>query len=264
MKPPADLCPTAIAAALRTRWLGREQLFIVEHTGSTNADLLVQAAQGAPAGTVLVADHQYAGRGRKVRRWISQPGRDLLCSVLLRPPRSVEQWPSLVLAAGVAAYETLTEFTAGPLRLKWPNDVLLNAKKVCGILSQTQLGDFPALVVGLGVNVNSLPEDFPDELSGAITSLAAESGGTVGRGELLARLLFHLEKWYELWLHDRPRVFHRWEEAAHLQDQSVTVTEETQTYQAMAEGLNADGSLRVRIGSEVRHVACGDVLLTED
>lgn len=264
MKPPADLCPTAVAAALRTRWLGREQLFIVEHTGSTNADLLIQAAQGAPAGTVLVANHQFSGRGRKVRRWINQPGRDLLCSVLLRPPCSLEQWPSLVLAAGVAAYETLSAFTAGPLRLKWPNDVLLNGKKVCGILCQTQMSDFPALVVGLGVNVNSVREEFPAELAGAITSLTVETGENIARGQLLARLLFHLEKWYELWLHDRPRVFHRWEEAAHIQAQSVTVMEETQTYQAVAEGLNADGGLRVRIGREVRHVACGDVLLTED
>ncbi len=264
MKPPADLCPTAIAAALRTKWLGREQLFIIERTGSTNADLLVQAAQGAPTGTVLVADHQYAGRGRKVRQWTNQPGRDLLCSVLLRPPCPVEQWPSLVLAAGIAAQETLAEFTAGTLRLKWPNDVLLNRKKVCGILCQTQMSDYPAVVVGLGINANSLPAEFPIELNGMMTSLTAENGGTISRGVLLARLLFHLEKWYELWLHDRPRVFHQWEEAAYIQDQSVTVMEETQTYQAVAEGLNADGSLCVRVGRELRHVACGDVLLTED
>ena len=264
MKLPADLSQPAIADSLTTAWLGHERLIVVTHTGSTNADLLIQAAQGAPAGTVLVADHQNAGRGRKVRQWFNQPGRDLLVSVLFRPPSPVDQWPGLVLAAGIAAYKTLTEYSPEALRLKWPNDILLNGRKVCGILCQTQLSDSPAVVVGIGLNVNSIPEEYPDDLSATATSLAAVAGNPLPRDKLLVRLLFHLEKWYELWLHDRPQVWRRWEQLAQIENQNVTVMEETRTYPARAEGLNADGSLRVRVNNELRHVACGDVLLTED
>ncbi len=172
------------------------RLDLVERTGSTNADLLAAAAAGAPDRTVLVAEHQEAGRGRLARSWVSPPGSGITVSVLLRPvgvPASRFAW--LPLLAGLAVLDTVRELTSVPAGLKWPNDLLLGAqqRKAAGILAEVADAARPAVVVGIGMNVGAAPPDQP-----GATSLAAE-GAIVDRAQVLTALLTHLAERESRW-----------------------------------------------------------------
>jgi BirA family biotin operon repressor/biotin-[acetyl-CoA-carboxylase] ligase len=182
-----------VRAALDGTWA---RVDIVDRTGSTNADLLAAAAAGAPDRTVLIAEHQDAGRGRLARSWISPPGSGLTVSVLLRPdgvPASRLGW--LTLIAGLATYDAVRSLTAVPCGLKWPNDLLLGPaqRKVAGILAEVADSQRPAVVVGIGLNVAAAPSDQ----LGA-TSLAAE-GVDAGRTEVLIALLAALGRREAAW-----------------------------------------------------------------
>jgi BirA family biotin operon repressor/biotin-[acetyl-CoA-carboxylase] ligase len=172
-------------------------LDVVPSTGSTNADLLAAAAAGAPEGQVLVAEEQTAGRGRLGRSWSSRPGASLTFSVLLRPaavPPGRRGW--LPLLAGVAVASAVRSAAGVPAGLKWPNDVLVSGRKLAGILAE-QSPDGLAVVVGIGLNVTSVPESFPVAPAGglAATSLAA-AGGSASREDLLLAILTEFEHWY--------------------------------------------------------------------
>jgi BirA family transcriptional regulator, biotin operon repressor / biotin---[acetyl-CoA-carboxylase] ligase len=187
----------ALRAALGGRWA---QVDVVERTGSTNADLLVAAADGAPDRSVLVADHQEAGRGRLARSWVAPPGSGLAVSVLLRPtgvPPSRFGW--LPLLAGLALLDTIRTVTDVPAGLKWPNDLLLGAgqRKAAGILAEVGDAVRPAVVIGIGLNVAASPPDHP-----GATSLAAE-GATVDRGQVLTTLLGCLAERESAWRESR-------------------------------------------------------------
>lgn len=194
----------AVRAALAGAWA---QFDVVERTGSTNADLMIAAAAGAPDRTVLVAEHQEAGRGRLARSWVSPPGSGLTVSVLLRPtgvPASRFGW--LPLLAGLAVFDAVRGLAGAPplgaapvgpqVGLKWPNDLLLGPeqRKVAGILAEVaDPAGRAAVVVGIGVNVAAAP---PDQ-AGA-TSLAAE-GLDVDRAEILVALLTRLAERDTAW-----------------------------------------------------------------
>jgi len=167
---------------------------VVTQTGSTNADLLAEARNGAPEGLVLAAESQTAGRGRMGRRWSSPPRAALTFSVLLRPrdmPPASRGWVPLL--AGVAVAGALRAETGLDARLKWPNDVLVRGAKVAGILAE-QSGD--AIVVGTGINVSTSQQEMP---APGATSLAQAGAAGLDRERLLARVLAELERWYLAW-----------------------------------------------------------------
>ena len=187
-----------LAPLLRTDRFGRAVRW---HTAidSTNADALRWAAQGAPEGALIGADHQRAGRGRHGRRWIDAPGQNLLVSLVLRPTLAPDQLGLIPLAAGVAVAEALERTLSLAPQLKWPNDVLLGERKVGGLLLEGHLpprnGHGATLVLGLGLNVKQT--HFPAELARSATSLALEVGRPLPRLPLLADLLFSLEAQYD-------------------------------------------------------------------
>jgi BirA family biotin operon repressor/biotin-[acetyl-CoA-carboxylase] ligase len=183
----------AVRAALVGLWARVE---FVERTGSTNADLLAAATAGAPDRSVLVAEHQEAGRGRLARSWVSPPGSGLTVSVLLRPDGvSASRLGWLTLLAGLAAHDTVRALSSVPCGLKWPNDLLLGPaqRKVAGILAEVADPQRPAVVVGIGLNVAAAPADQP-----GATSLAAE-GVDVGQTEVLIALLTALARREAAW-----------------------------------------------------------------
>jgi len=203
MAPDADtaLSPHKIQALLRTETLGRT-LHVFENVDSTNRAALVLAGAETPDGTVVIAETQTAGRGRLGRVWHSPSGDNLYCSILLRGVRASEHlsawlcWLPLVTGSGVlSAIRTATGLE--PV-LKWPNDVLVRDRKVAGVLCETAgVGTACAwVVVGIGVNVNTLRDQFPSELSESATSLASELGRRLSRVELLATMLKELESRY--------------------------------------------------------------------
>ena len=167
----------------------------VEVTGSTNADLLQLAREGAPDWTVVVAGHQTGGRGRLGRSWVSEPGASLLASVLLRPEIRPERAPVLSLLAGVAMVGALSEACGVETRCKWPNDLVVGDRKLGGILLEASMagGTLEHAVVGVGVNLTQSVEDFPAELRKAATSVSIEGG--LGDAEaLLGRFLRELRE----------------------------------------------------------------------
>jgi len=170
---------------------------VVAETGSTNADLLQQARAGAPAGLVLLAEAQTAGRGRLGRSWVSTPRAALACSVLLRPvavPPSRRAW--LPLLTGVAVASALRSEAAVPARLKWPNDVLVADRKIAGILAEAH-GD--AIVIGMGLNVSLTRAELPVPTA---TSLVLEDAACTDRERLLTAILGELGRRYAAWSAD--------------------------------------------------------------
>ena len=175
------------------------EVSVVARTGSTNADLVAGARDGAPEGAVLVAEEQTAGRGRLGRSWLSPPRAALTFSVLLRPadvPAARRGW--LPLLAGVAVATAIRHVSALDATLKWPNDVLLRSGKLAGILAE-QSGD--AVVVGIGVNVSTTRHELPAPAAASLpaTSLRLEGSPSLDRELLLGRMLDEIERWYLTW-----------------------------------------------------------------
>jgi BirA family transcriptional regulator, biotin operon repressor / biotin---[acetyl-CoA-carboxylase] ligase len=169
---------------------------VTESTGSTNADLLAQAAGGAPEGTVLVTERQTAGRGRMGRTWLSPPAAALMFSVLLRPtavPPARRGW--LPLLAGVAIASALRDVTGLDVGLKWPNDVLTGGGKLAGILAEQSAGT-EAIVAGAGLNVSTRRDELPVETA---TSLLLAGAPELRRDRLLGAVLAEFERLYQPW-----------------------------------------------------------------
>ena len=167
----------------------------VETVGSTNTAAAEWARDGAPDGSVLVTEYQSAGRGRHGRTWTAKKGQNLMFSVVLRPALEADRLGLVTVAASVAVAEAIDPFVA-PHRaaLKWPNDVLLEGRKTCGMLLESSISgrqEAEAVVLGVGLNVNQVT--FPDALADTATSLRLVAGRAVPRAPLFARLLRRLE-----------------------------------------------------------------------
>ena len=228
------------------------------HTGSTNADLVAAARDGAAEGTVLVAEAQDAGRGRMGRTWVSPPRAALLFSVLLRPesvPAHRRGWLPLLTGAAIAS--ALRASAAVGASLKWPNDVLLRGRKLAGILAEQAGG---AIVIGAGINVTNQPAELPPDTA---TSLALSGAACTARETLLVAVLGELELRYRRWLDDPgdPRVRSGYLELSDTVGRAVRVQLPGGT---LLEGTAADvddlGRLVVRTASGETAVSAGDVV----
>jgi BirA family biotin operon repressor/biotin-[acetyl-CoA-carboxylase] ligase len=190
---------TALQAALTRDSALWRSVEVVEEIGSTNAALMAAAEEGAPEGTVLVAEHQVTGRGRMDRVWTSPPRAGLTVSFLLRPdvPAARRGW--LPLLTGVALAESVREVTGVLASVKWPNDLLArDGRKLAGILAETgsQPGMPGAVVIGVGLNVSTSASELPE----TATSLSAVTGATVDRGPVLMGFLRAVERRYRGWV----------------------------------------------------------------
>ncbi len=167
---------------------------------STQSEVQRRAAAGAPEGTVVTALHQRAGRGRRGHEWWDAPGESLLCSVLLRPDRGPAETPQLSLVGGLAVAEALAASTGVRARIRWPNDLLVDGRKVCGILAEAVSGaDARAHHVILGIGINLRQSAFPESLAERATSLRLVTGRDHDAAALLAAVLARLEARYADW-----------------------------------------------------------------
>ena len=259
--PNAAVLPEVVPR-LRTRVLGRFYHYLAR-VDSTNAALAKLAAQGAPEGAVVVAEEQGAGRGRMARGWHSPPGVGLYCSILLRPQIEVAQVTSLPLVVGLAVADAIAPYLpVAPPQVKWPNDILIGGKKVCGILCELQAERDGShhVVAGIGLNVNFGANDFPAELRPRATSIALAGGVVVSRAELLAAMLSCLEADYAIWQVDGLRPFlPRLHARDALHGQAITINRAAGPVSGVAAGINPDGSLRLRLANgQVEAVYSGD------
>jgi BirA family biotin operon repressor/biotin-[acetyl-CoA-carboxylase] ligase len=253
------MSPDEIRRHLDTKWLGRE-LRCYDRVDSTNLLACELARSGAAHGTVVSAESQSRGRGRLGRSWVSPTHKNLYLSVILRPDLPADRLPQIGLLAGVAACDTLREWQ--PAALKWPNDVLVGGRKVCGILAEME-GDTgsPTVILGIGVNVNAEEGDFPEELRRKAGSLLLAAGRPAERARVAGRLLTHLETWYETWTQEGfAPIAAAWRDRSGLVGQMIQVAEPGMEIAGQVIGLDDDGALRVRLssGGEYRVVA-GDV-----
>jgi len=246
-----SLTRESLAAALRTKTYGRS-LHLLPQTTSTNTVAFELAQQGAPHGTLVVAEQQAAGRGRLGRQWYSPPGDNLYCSLLLRlpAPDGLPAWLSWIPLVSAAGSARAVERVTGMLpRLKWPNDLLVGARKVGGLLCEsTMSAQGTCVVVGIGLNVNTSREAFPEDLLAIATSLAAETGRTHDRTALLAALLLELEVRLESLLAGSAEPLRReYLSLCATLDRRVRVTLTGGTIiEGVAEAIGPDGSLQVR------------------
>jgi BirA family transcriptional regulator, biotin operon repressor / biotin---[acetyl-CoA-carboxylase] ligase len=215
--------------------------------GSTNTYLLDEGRAGAPEGTVAIADHQTAGRGRLGRVWVAPPGGSLLVSVLLRPLQLPADRRHLLTAAFALAAAGACTAVAGIFpEIKWPNDLLIEERKLAGILAEA---DRDTVVVGMGMNVSSAPP-------GGI-SVSEVAGRPVDRGELLAAILGGLEHWYR----DLASVGAAYRAACATVGRNVRVELPAGELVGLAEGVDDRGRLMVRTeAGEVVAVSVGDVV----
>lgn len=238
--------------------------FIIHHydsLGSTNDQLKAMIA--APEFTCVVADEQTAGRGRRERTWYSAPGDGIYLSILFLPrSNSFSKLPLTALLAAIAVAETLIERGVAGVDIKWPNDVMVNERKICGVLAEALSAGSESLrvVLGVGVNLNQL--SFPSGLSDTATSIAIETGKRIAVEEFRDSLLEKIAQWYEIWRRDEPAsIIDRWGRfSTYARGQRIAVTIGKELLTGVTDGLTETGALRLIVdGGDVRTILTGDV-----
>lgn len=238
------------------------QIIHFESLPSTNIEAALRAAAGAAEGLCVVAGEQTAGRGRLQRQWISPRGAGLYFSIILRPEFEQTSWPLLTLMAAVAVHDALLEACALQTDIKWPNDILFDEKKLCGILAETvETPSGRAVIVGIGINLTN--NAFPVELDGTATSLEASVGQAPDLEVVLDALVKAIAKRYEtLQQSNGPDVIGReWTaRSSYAQGRRVRVSDANASFVGTTRGLESDGALRIETDDdEIRIVRAGDV-----
>lgn len=246
---PDILAPSLIEPELGDNEIGHKIIHYFR-IDSTNDAALSLAVEGAAEGTVVVAEEQTAGRGRFGRKWFSEKSSGIYASVILRPKLSPADAPALTLMAGLAAHRALSAATGLEVDIRWPNDLLVNRKKVCGILTEmnAELGRLHHVVLGIGVNVNNTT--MPSELGATATSLRIEGGRSYSRAQILVGLLKELERYYKLLKNEgNAPIIRAWAKAStYAEGKSIRVRTSTEDFQAVTAGLDSNGMLRIRRG----------------
>jgi BirA family transcriptional regulator, biotin operon repressor / biotin---[acetyl-CoA-carboxylase] ligase len=243
-------------------------LYYYPEIGSTNDEAFRLGQTNAPEGTVVVAEEQTQGRGRMQRAWHSPPGANIYTSIILRPDFEPARAPQLSIASGVAVAETLNHYCPGRIQLKWPNDVLISGKKICGILAQMKISgstiDF--VVLGIGINVNIHLGQFPQEIKNIATSLAIETKQEVLRQDVIISLYENMAKWYKhLAQTGFAAVKEKWLSLAPMIGQEVQVLFHNDRVSGKALDLDEDGSLIILTAqNETLKVSAGDATIIKE
>lgn len=233
-----------------------------EEIDSTNTEARRLSKGGAEHGLVIVAEKQTAGKGRRGRNWESPAGRNLYFSILLRPELKPKKAPMLTIVMAYSVAKVLHEQESLPVQIKWPNDLVLFKKKVCGILTEMNMNGCQVedVIVGVGINVNT--EGFPQELHDKATSLYLEKGVQIERKELLQKVLNEFQKQYVLFLEVQELSFlqESYNRMLINRNQEVLVLAPEGEYRADALGINELGELSVRkTDGSVENIFAGEV-----
>lgn len=253
-----SLSPASITNNLVTRFIGQRVIYYSRLT-STMDVAKREAQQGAVEGTIIIADEQTAGRGRLKRAWLSPKG-SIALSIILYP--SLLYLPSLIMLASLAVVHSIESVTGLKSQIKWPNDVLVNGKKVCGILIESDVrgNRVDYTIIGIGINVNLRLSDFPEILPTA-TSLSNELGRGVSRLSLIRRLLVEIERLY-LTLQAGGSIFEEWRDSLVTLGKRIRLKSGKTIYEGIAESVASDGSLLLRQSDgSLTKIVAGDATL---
>lgn len=256
---PDRLIADELHALLKTRIVGKS-ILCYEELDSTNSTAYGLAEKGASDGTCLIAEHQRGGKGRLGRSWSSPRAQNILMSVVLRPRITALDAPRVTLAAAVCVARAVEQETGLRPRIKWPNDLLLAERKLCGILTEmhAETDRVSFIIVGIGLNVNSDPADLP----AGSTSLAAATGAGLRRAPLVRAILTELDTAYQ---NIKDGAFEgiatAWEDYSGTTGQRVIAHLPGRTIQGAAQGIDSDGALWIRTDSGLQErVLTGDVV----
>lgn len=263
LEAPDLLNENELSCRLQTQWAGRE-LHCFSETGSTNIDAKQLAENGAPHGTLVTADTQTNGRGRRGHSWQSPAGTTIAMSLVLRPAFSPDKASMLTLVMGLAVAEAIEEVTGLATQIKWPNDTVVNHKKVTGILTEMSAEpDFiQYVIIGTGINVNSDPSTFPEEIRDMATSLKQECGHMISRADLVAAAMAHFEEDYERFCLtcDLSMLKESYEKRLANRDAEVKVLDPAGAYPGIARGIDLYGDLLVETADgSIKKINAGEV-----
>ena len=240
----------------------RPQILHFDSLPSTNLEAAKRAAEGAAEGLCVVAGEQTAGRGRRERHWVSPLGAGLYFSISLRPQFDQTRWPLLTLMAAVAVHDALLAACSLETDIKWPNDILANERKLCGILAETvETADGSAAIIGIGINLTK--EAVPEELRSAATSLEEMTGQKIDGEKVLAELMKAIAERYQV-LQSEGGTEHTIREwcanSSFAFDRQVRVSLHDDSFVGVTRGLDNDGALRVELSDgRIKQVRAGDV-----
>jgi BirA family biotin operon repressor/biotin-[acetyl-CoA-carboxylase] ligase len=241
-----------IRSKLKTAKIGKE-IIIYQSTASTN-DIAAQYANGGDRnnGLVVLAEQQTAGRGRRENKWLSQTGKSILCSILIRDTGVVSN--IIPLASAVAAAETISKFDCADVKIKWPNDIFLAGKKVAGILIDgiVRAGQ-KFYVIGVGINCHQTREDFSGELRDIATSIDIQTGSVCSRNKIVAELLKNIERYLTVASDNPAGVIEKWQSRNMLLGKRIIIENNGEKFTGICMGIEPTEGLVVRLeGGDIR------------
>jgi BirA family biotin operon repressor/biotin-[acetyl-CoA-carboxylase] ligase len=262
---PDLLSEIEIQSGLQTKIIGKEIIHFDSIT-STNDTAKEFALKRAKEGLVITAEEQLKGRGRRGRTWESPKGTGIWMTILLRPDISPSQGPKFTLLSAVAVAKSIKEVTGLNAKIKWPNDIIINNKKVCGILTEmnAEIDFVNHIIIGIGVNVNAMQDDFPIEVQQRAISLAQETGKKVSRQELARKILENIEKRYLAFIQgmDFENILEEWKGLSCNLGKQVKATVNGKELIGTAVDINKDGALILKTDEEkFIEINYGDVMV---
>lgn len=249
-----------IRSFLRTDWAANE-LLILNSVDSTNNEAKRRAEDGAKHGLLVIGEQQTAGKGRRGRVWESPAGTGIFMSLLMRPDFEPSKASMLTLVMALAVHSAIERVAGIHAEIKWPNDIVSNGRKVCGILTEmsAQMDYINHIVIGIGINVHN--EEFPKELSHMATSVFKESGARICRAQLIAETMNCFEYYYAAYLErmDLSLLQAQYDQCLVNRGRQVRVLDPKGSYIGMAEGISPEGELLVETENGLRRVSSGEV-----
>lgn len=261
MAAPDLMTEAEIKSLMHTEWVAKEVLYF-DTIDSTNTKAQELAEKGYPSGTLVVADKQESGKGRRGRSWVSPSGTGIFMTLMIKPDINPNNASMLTLVAALAVAKAITSVTGEEAMIKWPNDIVVNGKKVCGILTEmnAQFDYINNIVVGVGINVHN--ESFPEEISQMASSLMIEAGGKrFHRAQIIAETMLYFEQYYDTFLktQDLSALVREYDELLVNRNKSVRVLDPKEPFDGKAIGITPKGELIVDTWESRKLVSSGEV-----
>lgn len=260
VKTPDILSKNELVSIRKKKWVGTEICYF-DVTDSTNTQAKSLGEGDAPNGTLVVAGKQESGRGRRGRSFESPAGTGIFMTLLLRPEIEPQNASMLTLVSALAVAKGIEHMVDLPVQIKWPNDIVINGKKVCGILTEmsAQMDYVNYIVIGIGINVGN--EEFPEEIKDVATSIYLESGKHVNRAMLIEKIWEEFEDYYELYekTQDLSSLVKEYDSYLVNRGQKVRVLDSKEPYEGKAMGITDRGELIVDTWEARRLVSAGEV-----
>lgn len=261
MAAPDLMTEAEIKSLMHTDWVAKEVLYF-DTIDSTNTKAQELAEKGYPSGTLVVADKQESGKGRRGRSWVSPSGTGIFMTLMIKPDINPNNASMLTLVAALAVAKAITSVTDEEAMIKWPNDIVVNGKKVCGILTEmnAQFDYINHIVVGIGINVHN--ESFPEEISQMASSLMIEAGGKrFHRAQIIAETMSYFEQYYDTFLQtqDLSALVREYDKLLVNRNKSVRVLDPKEPFDGKAMGITPKGELIVDTWESRKLVSSGEV-----